>query len=86
MTAKNLKNLNRNLSDMAEITLADRIKSILAFLSLLTGPALSNTDSDITSEIYSVIDFAENPTLENLPRLNPRPDVRDNVQLWGVCS
>ena len=43
---------------MHNTILSERVASILAFLSLLSGPVLTSVDPSISGDIGSLLDFA----------------------------
>lgn len=59
-------------------SLAERVKSILAFHVLLAGPAGSEVEIKIHSEISELLDFEEKPTREKLER------IKSFIRLYGI--
>lgn len=59
-------------------SLAERVKSILAFHVLLAGPAGSEVEIKIHSEINELLDFEEKPTREKLER------IKSFIRLYGI--
>ncbi len=68
---------------MSTAALSERIASILAFLSLLSGPALSCADPSLEKDIDLLLDFAENPTRGKIDRVKSLIRVYAILFAWG---
>jgi len=71
---------------MHNTILSERVASILAFLSLLSGPVLTSVDPSISGDIGSLLDFAQNPTREKIYRIKSLIRVYAILFAWGVFS